>query len=100
MQKLTSFLSSVMDTVAAPGRRKLAVLGPAMATAELAAVAALFTGHMTADQFHTFTLDVLKWGGGGFGIFNVLEHAMPRQKTPVGEVSEERSGLSTKAGGQ
>lgn len=99
MQKLTSFLSSIMDTVAAPGRRKLAVLGPAMAIAELAAVVALFHGEMQAPDFHAFTLDVLRWGGGIFVGGNILEHAMPRQ-VAVGEVSKAQSSLSTEAGGQ
>lgn len=74
MQKVTEILSSILDAVAAPGRRKLAVLGPAMAVAELACVVALFHGEMDAAAFHSCTLDILRWGGGIFAFSNVLEH--------------------------
>lgn len=79
MQRITTFLTTVLDTVAAPGRRKLAVLGPAMAVAELACVAALFHGEMQAPEFHACTLDILRWGGLIFVGGNVLEHATTRK---------------------
>jgi hypothetical protein len=74
MQKLMTFLASILDTVAVPGRRKLAILAPAMAVAEAACVVALFSGHMTAEQFHACTLDILQWGGGIFVVGNIIEH--------------------------
>jgi hypothetical protein len=84
MQRIVTFLAAMLDTVAAPGRRKLAVLAPAMAVAETACVAALFSGHMTAEQFHACTLDILQWGGGIFVVGNIIEHgtkaAMPADK--------------------
>lgn len=56
------------------GMRKVTVLGTAMAVAELAAVVALFTWHMTATEFSSFTIEVLQWGGGIFTLGNVVEH--------------------------
>lgn len=84
MTKLLTFMSSTLDMVAKPGRRKLAILGPAMAVAELAGVIALFHGELQAADFHAFTMDVLRWGGGMFAVSNLLEHAIsrPPQQSP------------------
>lgn len=64
------------------GNRKLLVLGPAMLLAIVAAITALFSGHMTAPECTQHVIEVLKWGGGIFAGANVAEHLAKQLMPP------------------
>lgn len=56
------------------GMRKVTVLGGLCVIAELAAVGALFSGHLPATEWTSFTIQLVGFGGGIFTAGNALEH--------------------------
>ena len=57
-----------------PGLRKVSMLGGPMVGLLLTGIIALFVGKMTAPEFSSYSLEILRWGGGIFALGNVIEH--------------------------